>query len=337
VTNGKLTIQPAWLAGALLPRINFIEIGKVGSTLDAATIARAQAAALKATQDTGKPKPKTPPVVKRNIWGTYVDELVSYTVKKPRKSPVRYYAHANSVAATTNISGSIVERYSYNAYGVRTVKNSVGATLAKSAVYQERGFTGYKLDSETVLYFCRTRYLNSVSGRFLNRMPWALISGTVVSNYEMLSMPSWWMHNFDSMLLEGHSSYCKGRFNLYDFSNNSPSNYVEPFSNPAAGYIAGNAAGYVVGAGLAAIVSWYLADELAQALPRILPRPRPGRREQACRCTLRDAPPCETRECPPRVFAVVPEGTSIGICQEIAKGTAPVNCRAYYGHCGWLQ
>ena len=102
------------------------------------------------------------------------DELVSYTVAKPRHAPVRYYTHANhlySVAATTNTAGQVVERYSYNAYGVRTVKNSAGATLAKSAVNQDRGFTGYKLDSESSLYFARARMYSAKLGRFLERDP----------------------------------------------------------------------------------------------------------------------------------------------------------------------
>jgi len=77
--------------------------------------------------------------------------------------------HLYSIAATTNTAGSVVERYSYNAYGVRTVKNSAGATLAKSAVGQDRGFTGYKLDSETGLYYARARMYSAKLGRFISR------------------------------------------------------------------------------------------------------------------------------------------------------------------------
>ncbi len=158
--------------GNFYPKIDFIEIGAAGSAADPATVARVKAAAEKATKDTAKPKPKTPPLAKRNVWGNYVDELVSYTVKKPRKSPTRYYAHSNhlySVAAVTSATGSVVERWSYNAYGVPTIKNSAGATLAKSGVGQTRGFTGYTLDSETGLYAARARMYSAKTGRFISR------------------------------------------------------------------------------------------------------------------------------------------------------------------------
>ena len=170
VTNGLLTVSAG--AGALDPKINFIEIGAAGSSTSAALNTAVAAAATQATKDTAKSKAKTPPTVKRNVWGSYVDELVSYTVKKPRKSATRYFAHANhlySVAAVTSSTGSVVERWSYNAYGVPTIKNSANATIAKSAVGNDRGFTGYKLDSETGLYFAKIRMYSAKLGRFTRR------------------------------------------------------------------------------------------------------------------------------------------------------------------------
>ena len=79
--------------------------------------------------------------------------------------------HLYSVAATTNTSGSVVERYSYNAYGVRTVKNSAGATLAGSAMSQDRAFTGYKSDNESALMYARNRVYFGKLGRFVSRDP----------------------------------------------------------------------------------------------------------------------------------------------------------------------
>ena len=108
------------------------------------------------------------------------DELVSYTIKKPRKSAVRYFAHANhlySVAAIISATGSVVERWSYNVYGVPTIKNSANATIAKSAVGNDRGFTGYKLDSESGLYFARARMYSAKLGLFTGRDPDVIFTG----------------------------------------------------------------------------------------------------------------------------------------------------------------
>ena len=108
------------------------------------------------------------------------DQLVSYTVTKPRKSPTRYYAHSNSLyslAAITNTAGQVVERYAYNAYGVQTIRNSSNATLAKSAVGNDRGFTGYQLDSESALMYARARMYSANLGRFIGRDNWQYIEG----------------------------------------------------------------------------------------------------------------------------------------------------------------
>jgi hypothetical protein len=56
VTNKLLTISAG--AGALDPKINFIEIGAIGSSIDAATTTRVAAAAVQATKDTARVKAK---------------------------------------------------------------------------------------------------------------------------------------------------------------------------------------------------------------------------------------------------------------------------------------
>ena len=178
VNDGKLTLVAA--ADSLAPKLNFIEIsGPNLAALDQATIDLVTAAGVQATQDTARPKAKTPPLIKRSIWsGGYVDDLASYTVKKPRRAAVRYFAHANhlySVAAITNTAGQVVERYSYNAYGVRTVKNPANVTIAKSVVGNDRGLTGYKLDTESNLMYARARMYSGILGRFVSRDPVTLV------------------------------------------------------------------------------------------------------------------------------------------------------------------
>lgn len=54
---------------------------------------------------------------------------------------------------------------------------------------------------------------------------------------------------------------------------------------------------------------------------------------RSCRCTIRYAPPDIMAQCPPRVFGT---GVTMHDCQNVAKFTAPQQCRQYYGHCGWL-
>jgi RHS repeat-associated protein len=229
VSNGLLTIQAG--AGALAPKLNFIEIGAAGSSTSTALNTAVAAAAAQATLDTAKAKAKTPPTVKRNVWGSYVDELVSYTVKKPRKTATRYYAHSNhlySVAAITSSTGSVVERWSYNAYGVPTIKNSANATIAKSAVGNDRGFTGYKLDSETGLYFARSRFYSARVGRFFSRQPWSDIPQLDVYNRLLVDRYSWSIGR--TVLHSGYGNYIQSRFMLYDYAGGDPANRLEPYS-----------------------------------------------------------------------------------------------------------
>ncbi len=85
----------------------------------------------------------------------------------------RFYAHANhlySVAALTNQTGGVVERYRYDTYGQRTVLAADGVTTrAASAYNQQVGFTGRTLDKETGLWYYRTRMYSAQLGRFISR------------------------------------------------------------------------------------------------------------------------------------------------------------------------
>ncbi len=172
ITSGLLTIQAD--VGGLDPKINFIEVAAAGTSIDAATIARVQAAAVKATHDTANPQAKLPPLVKRNLWGTYVDELVSTTVQKPRHAALRYFEHANrlySLSAVTNAQGEVVERYTYDTYGKQTISGATGVARATSEVGNEHAFTGYHMDAESGLMYARSRMYSPLLGRFLSRDP----------------------------------------------------------------------------------------------------------------------------------------------------------------------
>jgi len=173
VTDGVLTIAPG--AGAFDPTLCFIEIGPEGTTITPDIEARL--AELVQSMTTATYAPQAPSLARRQyVFGTYVDELVSYTV-----GATRYFVHSNhlySPSAVTNTAGQVQERYRYDAYGKRTVTNAAGTvTLSQSAVGQTRGFTGYILDEETGLYHARARQYDSRLGRFITRDQLNFISG----------------------------------------------------------------------------------------------------------------------------------------------------------------
>lgn len=60
-------------------------------------------------------------------------------------------------------------RYAVDAYGTRTVMTAGGTTLPKSTIGFQRGFTGYRLDEETGMYYARTRMYSSQLGHFIGR------------------------------------------------------------------------------------------------------------------------------------------------------------------------
>ena len=55
------------------------------------------------------------------------------------------------------------------------MKNSAAVVLSKSAVNQDRGFTGYRVDGESGLMYARARMYSAKLGRFVSRDPYRLL------------------------------------------------------------------------------------------------------------------------------------------------------------------
>ena len=109
-----------------------------------------------------------------------------------------YYYHSDGLGSITEITdelGNLVERYEYDVFGRVSIKDASGYTLQVSSIGNPYYFTGRRYDTETGLYFFRTRYYNTDIGRFIQ--PDAI----------------------------GY----KADVNLYTYCHNNPINYIDPY------------------------------------------------------------------------------------------------------------
>jgi RHS repeat-associated protein len=103
------------------------------------------------------------------VYGNYIDEVVAMN-----RGGEAYYYHQNalwSVAALTDSTANVVERYAYGAYGGTAILDDGRGRRLLSAFGNPFMFTGREFDVETGLYFYRARYLDPGKGRFTTRDP----------------------------------------------------------------------------------------------------------------------------------------------------------------------
>jgi len=303
---------------------------------------------------------------RRYIYGAYIDEPLAMATS----AGTQYYHQSRiySVMAMTNSSGQLAERYGYTPYGKRRVVSPSGSTLAASAVGNQVGFTGRYHDAETALTYFRARYQDAELGRFVGRDPLGYFDGA--NRYAFLrNSPA----NFFDPTGFGacaEPSECNPMSSepcpeVVPPAESPPAPAPEtpaipPPANdrkpapPIAHWaavpmpyprdlaiieailvaIAAAPEAVAIGIGSVLMTSDTPIDRTKDK-PMPLPRPPLGRRERACRCTIRYAPADIFARCPDRVFGVG-DGIDIGACQASAKNTAPVECRRYYGHCDWI-
>ncbi len=182
VTDGVLTITAG--DGAFNPTLTHIEIGQKNQVITpedwAAMQARLSEQVLAATKRTGGSpfwnggRSET----RSYVWDpAYIDHLVAYQ-RSNEAGTQTYYAHSGaqySVQAVTDSNGNVVERYSYDAYGTRTVEGASNG--GRSAIGLTTGFTGRALDEETGLYYFRNRMYSPRDGRFVSRDPIGYVDG----------------------------------------------------------------------------------------------------------------------------------------------------------------
>ncbi|MCK4765024.1 MAG: hypothetical protein KAW12_22690, partial [Candidatus Aminicenantes bacterium] len=112
-------------------------------------------------------------VLKQYVYGNGIDEILRVD-KYESGNPIPYYYHTNaigSVTAITGSSGDLVERISYDTFGMPTITDSSGEIISTSTIGNEYLFQGRRYDKTANLYYYRARYYDPIMGRFLQNDP----------------------------------------------------------------------------------------------------------------------------------------------------------------------
>ncbi len=115
------------------------------------------------------------------VYGLYIDEVLNM-----QRGGVDFFYHADelyNVMKVTDAAGSVVEGYDYEDYGQPSFFNAAGNPIAGSAVGNPYLFTGRRFDEESRFYYYRNRYLDSRSGRFIQRDPKGYVDGMGLYEY----------------------------------------------------------------------------------------------------------------------------------------------------------
>jgi len=134
-------------------------------------------------------------LVRKFIYGPGIDEPI-LMIDAAGGNAVYYYHFdgLGSVAALSNNSGEIVERYSYDVFGRATIRDPGHGTRETSLYDNPYFFTGRRYDDETGLYYYRARYYDPWTGRFIQTDPVGYAAG----------------------------------LNLYTYCSNNPLNWIDP-------------------------------------------------------------------------------------------------------------
>lgn len=128
------------------------------------------------------------------VWGLrYIDDLIvrdrstsssSSSSSCPAMDERLYVLHDYfSVTAVTNSSGTVLERYGYDAFGESRVMTSSFGSRATSSYDWDVRYGAYRWDSESNFYQVRYRYLHSTLGRWISMDPIGESGGVNLFSY----------------------------------------------------------------------------------------------------------------------------------------------------------
>lgn len=121
-------------------------------------------------------------LVREYVYGAAEDRPVLMSSASGDALYYQYDAHG-SVAALADDSGSLVERYDYDAYGTPSVSAPDGTPRARSAVGNKLGYTGQPWNNDTRLVHMGAREYSPELGRFLQPDPLGPADGLNLYGY----------------------------------------------------------------------------------------------------------------------------------------------------------
>ncbi len=117
-------------------------------------------------------------------YAGYVDEPIlrhtGTTTTLPTTGDNALYYHRNqqySIVGLTNAAGTLVERYTYSAYGTLGIYAANGSVRSSSTYANRYTYTGREWDGDLRLYHFRTRWYDPATGGFISRDPLGYVDG----------------------------------------------------------------------------------------------------------------------------------------------------------------
>jgi RHS repeat-associated protein len=99
------------------------------------------------------------------------------SAKLKTSDPCNHRNQQYSIIGLTNAAGTLVERYSYTAYGTLSIYAANGTVRTSSTYANRYTYTGREYDADLNLYHFRARWYDPTTGGFISRDPLGYVDG----------------------------------------------------------------------------------------------------------------------------------------------------------------